>query len=95
MPLHKSPIALPMLFAFSLVASGCGEQVVSTPIFPPRADLVVEEKPVPTDDIVTSAQASAEYDVAVEGWGERGWLQVARICRWAKGHGMVVECPGR
>jgi hypothetical protein len=67
--------------------------VVSTPIFPPSADLVVEPKPVPPDEIVTSAAAAARYDVELESWGERGWKAVARICRWAKGHGAQVECP--
>lgn len=62
-------------------------------IFPPPADLAVEPKPVPPLEIVTSAQAAAEYDVALESWGERGWRTVARICRWAKENGMAVECP--
>lgn len=83
-----------MLFAFVLVVSGCGgERVVSTPIFPPSADLMVEAKPVPGPEIVESAQAAAEYDAAIEAWGERGWNAVARICRFVAGHGMAVSCP--
>ena len=50
-------------------------------------------KPVPSPDIVTSAQAAAEYDIKVESWGERGWRQVARLCRFFEGHGMEVGCP--
>lgn len=89
-----SPIRSLMLCACALAASACGaERVVSVPIFPPSADLLAEAKPVPGPEIVTSAQASAEYDIAVEGWGERGWLTVARLCRFFKGHGMAVECP--
>lgn len=63
------------------------------PVYPQSADLAVEPKPVPTHDIVTSAQAAAEYDIAVEGWGERGWRAVARLCRFFAGHGMAVSCP--
>jgi hypothetical protein len=54
----------------------------------------VEAKPVPPADIVTSAQAAANYDIAIEGWGERGWRAVARICRWAKDNGAEgLNCP--
>lgn len=73
--------------------SACGERVRIQPAFPPVADLVVEPKPVPPPEIVTSAQAAAEYDIAVEGWGERGWRAVGRLCRWAKEQGMSVDCP--
>ena len=93
MPLRKSPTRCLMLCALALAASACGERVISTPIFPPSADLAVESKPKPPPEIVTSAQAAAEYDVAVESWGERGWRTVARLCRWAQGHGMTIDCP--
>ena len=63
-----------------------------TPIFPPSADLAVESKPVPPPEIVTSAQAAAEYDIALEAWGERGWRTVARICRWAQENGAEIDC---
>jgi hypothetical protein len=60
---------------------------------PPLADLAVEAKPRPSIDTLTSAKAAADYDVAVEGWGDRGWLQVGRLCRWAKANGAKVDCP--
>lgn len=63
------------------------------PIYPTSVDLKVEPKPVPGPEIVTSAQAAAEYDVEVEAWGERGWRQIARLCRYFKGHGMEIQCP--
>ena len=72
------------LCGFVLAASACGQQAVIRPAFPPAADLRVEAKPVPPDDIVTSAKAAADYDIAVESWGTRGWQAVERICRWAK-----------
>jgi hypothetical protein len=81
------------LFVFASAASACGNQERIQPAFPPLADLSVEPKPVPPPEIVTSAQAAAEYDIAVEGWGERGWRTVARICRWAKEQGLGVDCP--
>lgn len=48
---------------------------------------------MPRPDIVTSARAAAEHDIAVETWGERGWAAVARICRWARDNGAAVTCP--
>lgn len=45
-------------------------------------------------EIVTSAKAAAEYDIAVEKWGEKGWNAVARICRWAVANGKKdLYCP--
>lgn len=79
--------------ALLLAAGSCGERVISTPIYPPRADLAVEAKPRPGPEIVTSAQASALHDAKVESWGERGWATVARLCRWAARNGMAIDCP--
>lgn len=63
------------------------------PLYPPLVDLAVESKPVPTPEIVTSDIAAAEYDAAIEAWGERGWSAVGRICRWAKAQGATLTCP--
>jgi len=60
---------------------------------PPAADLRDEPKPVPTEAILTDAEAEARYNSAIEAWGERGWAQVARMCRWAVAHGSRVPCP--
>ena len=90
----QRPTVRLMLCGFVLAASACGQQAVIRPAFPPAADLQVEPKPVPPADIVTSAQAAAEYDVAVESWGTRGWQAVARICRWAQAQGATgLNCP--
>ncbi len=84
-----SPILSLTLCASLLAVSACARpDARPTPIFPPSADLVTEPKPVPPPEVVTSAQAAADYDIAVEGWGERGWLAVGRICRWAVANGM-------
>ena len=83
-----------MLCGFALAVSACAQQDVIRPAFPPVADLQVEPKPVPPPDIVTSAQAAADYDIAIESWGTRGWQAVARICRWARDLGAQgVNCP--
>ena len=89
----KALTRLPMMLLAALAVSACGPQIQVRPLYPPAADLAVEAKPVPPPEIVTSAQAGAEYSARVEAWGERGWLAVSRICRWAKAQGMGVECP--
>lgn len=80
---------LPLL----LGAASCDERVISTPIYPPRADLQVEARPVPGPEIVTSAQANGAFQVEKDSWGARGWATVGRLCRWAKRNGMTVDCP--
>src|SRR5687768_16570948 len=95
MPSRPRLIALPMLFVSVWAVSGCaGPRVQVRPLFPAAVDLAVEPKPAPPADIVTGAQAAAEYDIAVEGWGERSWLAVARVCRWAVENGAEgLNCP--
>lgn len=53
----------------------------------------MEAKPIPPVDIVTSERAAEAHNAAVEAWGERGWLTVARLCRFFAGHGMEIDCP--
>lgn len=92
---RKFQTLLPMLCASALVVSACGPKERIRPLYPPAADLKVEPKPIAGPEIVTSAQAAARYDVAIESWGERGWQAVARICRWASRNGMEVACPSQ
>lgn len=90
----KALIRLPMMLLAAWAVSGCGPQIQLRPLFPPAAELAVEPKPVPPADIVTSAQAGAVYSARIEGWGERGWLTVARLCRYYKAQGMPgLTCP--
>jgi hypothetical protein len=72
--------------------SACGGQEKIRIAYPPAADLVDEQKPEITAAVLESDVAAAEYDSAVEAWGERGWSAVGRVCRWAKAHGMKIEC---
>ena len=82
-----------LMLPFVLGAGACDRQVRIQAALPSAADLAVEPKPVPTVEILTDAAAEARYNSAVEGWGERGWSTVARICRWAKAHGSRAPCP--
>ena len=62
--------------------------------FPPASDLAVEPKPVPPDEVLTSQIAGEKHDNAVEAWGEAGWLQVSRLCRFFDEMGMDgLDCP--
>lgn len=75
------------------LASGC---TTSDAIHPPVADLkaAVEPKPVPGDAIATSDQANADYNAALEAWGDRLHAAGARICRWSeKVYRIKVGCP--
>lgn len=59
----------------------------------PAADLQVEPEPRLT---VAQAQSEAGYEAynqAVLDWGRRGWLQVARACRWTAVHVPGINCP--
>lgn len=41
----------------------------------------MEPKPTPGIEILESEEADALHNSAIEGWGERGWAAVGRICR--------------
>jgi hypothetical protein len=51
--------------------------------------LGAEPKPVPSIDILTSAQAAAKHNIAIETWGQKGWDRVKAVCVWAKARGMT------
>ena len=74
--------------------SACAHPARLRPISPPAADLAVPAKPVPTVEILTSAQASAEYNSALEAWGDGMAAQLGRLCRWAATNGVRgLDCP--
>ncbi|WP_374534413.1 hypothetical protein [Phenylobacterium sp.] len=77
------------------LACSCASREPQLTAYPPSADLKVEAKPVLAPEALTSDNALAEYDAAVEAWGERGWAAVARICRWAVTNGaqLPFKCP--
>jgi hypothetical protein len=71
-----------------LLVSACG----NSGGYPPLADLkaVVEEKPVPGDEIATDPVAEAHYNAAVESHRDRIWSAGARLCRFFA----EVDMPG-
>lgn len=73
----------------------CASSISTPPSFLNARDLEVETKPALTIDALTSEAAGVENDIAVEAWGERGWLTVGRICRSAVKAGMKLAfaCP--
>lgn len=90
----KTCLTLALLIAVSAsLVSGCAGRETIRPIFPPAADLAVEPKPRLDPAALESEAALDDFDIALEVWGERGWLAIGRICRWAKANGMDVSCP--
>lgn len=86
-----SLIACLMLASCSVGVASCGTTGSS---LPPAADLKVQPKPVPTEEILTSRIAGEQYDNAVEAWGEAGWAQIGRLCRFFDEMGMEgLDCP--
>jgi len=44
--------------------------------------------------VLTSRIAGEFHDNAVEAWGEAGWAQVGRLCRFYREMGMKgLDCP--
>ena len=78
-----------------VLACSCASREPRLSAYPPSADLKVEPKPVLSVDALTSDNALAEHDDAIEAWGERGWAAVSRICRWAEASGarLTFKCP--
>lgn len=81
-----------------LMIVSCGAAVASceTPgaAFPRAEDLRVQPKPIPSEDVLTSRIAGELHDNAVEAWGEAGWAQVGRLCRFFDEMGMKgLDCP--
>ena len=90
----RSLTLAPLLAASLLLVTGCASRERVTPIYPPSADLAVEAKPVMPPEAVRSEAVGIAHDIAVEGWGERGWATVGRLCRWAADNGMKgLSCP--
>lgn len=90
---------LPLLLLSVTTVSACGGQERIRLGFPPAADVqaAVEPKPQPTEEILTSAQASEDYNASVEAWGDRVSAAGGRICRWITDAGgkLPFKCPAR
>lgn len=89
---YLTPV-LALAASLSLV-SGCASKGSPGPIFPSRADLAVEPKPVLAPEAIESEAALDAYEISLETWGDRGWAQVARLCRFFDTMGMEgLDCP--
>ena len=93
MRLPISPMRFLLPAALLLAVPSCAPRERIRPLFPPVADMVVEARPVPTPEILTSEAAADAFDASLKAWGRRGWQKVGRICRWSKANGLSIECP--
>lgn len=87
-------LALPLVVLLWLVPA-CAVRERTRPLFPPSADLRVQNKPQLRAEDVDSEAALDRHDIALEIWGEAGWRTVGRICRWAVANGaeLAHACP--
>lgn len=91
MPLKRFLTACLMIVSCGAAAASCATLGAS---LPPVEDLRVQAKPEPTDEVLTSSIAGELHDNAVEAWGEAGWAQVGRLCRFYREMGMKgLDCP--
>lgn len=65
------------------VAPGCATKEYPQQSLPPAADLRPEPKPQLKPADLGSEAALDAHEIALEAWGEAGWRQVERLCRWA------------
>ncbi|WEK56499.1 MAG: hypothetical protein P0Y52_07990 [Candidatus Brevundimonas phytovorans] len=91
MPRKPFLMACLMIVSCSVAVASCA---TSGAALPRAEDLRVQPKPVPSDEVLTSRIAGEQHDNAVEAWGEAGWAQVGRLCRFFDTIGMKgLECP--
>lgn len=91
MPLKRFLTACLMIVSCGTAVASCATLSAS---LPPAEDLRVQPKPVPSDEVLTSSIAGELHDNAVEAWGEAGWAQVGRLCRFFDEMGMSgLDCP--
>ncbi len=89
MPSPRSLTRCLTLLLLLPAVSSCASTGSALQTYPPVALLVSEAAPVPTIDILTSAQANQAYQAAKDGWGQRAAAQVRAVCVWAKTRGMT------
>ncbi len=85
---------LPLALSAGLTVAGCSTQVSVRPTYPSAADLVVEAKPQPTIETMTSAIASADLNNAIEKQRDEFAGRLGRLCRYFDAKGMPgLDCP--
>ena len=91
MPRKPFLMACLMIVSCGVAVASCETSGVSRP---PAEDLKVLPKPEPSDEVLTSRIAGELHDNAVEAWGEAGWAQVGRLCRFFDEMGTKgLDCP--
>jgi len=85
--LKSLTLCLMLSLSLPLVAS-CSKPALALQTFPRAELLLPDPRPVPTVEIVTSAQANEAHQRAKDTWGQAGWDRVKAICVWAKERGM-------
>lgn len=93
----RSKLPSLLLLAMPLVAlAACAGETHIQAQLPqaPAQDLAVKPKPVMPDTAITDDTVNAQYNSDVEAWGDEGWAQVARLCRWSAANKLTnVVCP--
>lgn len=90
MPRKRFLTACLMIVSCGAAVASCGTLGAS---LPPVEDLRVQPKPIPSDEVLTSRIAGELHDNAVEAWGEAGWAQVGRLCRFFQTMGVKgLDC---
>jgi hypothetical protein len=85
-----------LMACLMIVSGGVAVASCETPggALPRAEDLKVLPKPAPSDEVLTSRIAGEQHDNTVEAWGEAGWAQVGRLCRFFDEVGMKgLDCP--
>jgi hypothetical protein len=77
--MHCLPLA-----ALLVLAPSCAPKVMTRPAYPSATDLHRQAKPRLAPADLGSEAALDAHDNAVEGWAQRGWDTVGRLCQWAE-----------
>lgn len=77
----------------ALTVTGCSATAGGRQTFPLAADLAVPPKPQRTIEVLTSAQASADFHNALEAWADGLAAQIGGLCRYHQRKGMPIVCP--
>lgn len=88
------PMSGLLVLSCSWAVAACAHKAPPNPVFPPPADLRAAPKPQLAAEALGSARALAEYNAAVEAWGDGLAAQVGRLCRWSEEMGAEgLSCP--
>lgn len=81
-----------LLAGLLVLVPSCAPKERIQPLFPRAEDLRVVERPHLDPSSLGSEVALDKFETRKDVWGMMGWQQVARICEWARGLGMKIDC---